>query len=168
MTRRITQFSNQKAPVVYNTTNNNQPSVSRPNRWNALDPSSCHPLDSNDTQEAAQSIRTTQQSFESIVVKDSCDIEVTTTNTQAAVNVQIGLQAAIALIISISVADSERAEELTQDLYEKIKSTQINRQQTYIENSRDVNVTTTDTEIAVNAQILLQVLLALVARLNIL
>ncbi|WP_051189122.1 spore coat protein [Halalkalibacillus halophilus] len=165
MPRKITQYSDRKAPVVYNTNKK----CSKPKKWNALDPHSCHPFDSSDdTQEATQSIKTVQQSYESIVVKDSCDIEVTTTNTQAAVNVQIGLQAAIALIISISVADSDRAEEFTQDLYEKIKNTQINKQHTYIENSRGVTVTTTDTDLAINAQILLQVLLALVARLNIL
>ncbi|MDV2581382.1 spore coat protein [Alkalibacillus haloalkaliphilus] len=154
------------APGAYNNAHTNQ-RARAPKRFNALDPKSCHPFD-QDTQQANQSIKTTQQSFESIVVKDSCDVEVTTTNTQAAVNVQIGLQAAIALIISISVADSDRAEEITQDLYEKIKTTQVNHQQTYIENSRGVQVTTTDTDIAVNAQILLQVLLAIVARLNIL
>ncbi|GAA0466177.1 spore coat protein [Alkalibacillus silvisoli] len=168
MPRRTPQFSQQRAPVVYNTGRQNRLSCGGPKRWNALDPSSCHPLDSDDTQDATQTIKTSQQSYESIVVRDSCDVEVTTTSTQAAVNVQIGLQAAIALIISISVADSDRADELTQELNEKIKTTQINRQQTYIENSRGVNVTTTDTDVAVNAQILLQVLLALVARLNIL
>lgn len=138
-------------------------------KWNALDPKMCHPFGHNDeTQEGKQEIKSQQQSFESIFIKDSCDVEVTTTDTQAALNVQVGLQAAIALIISISIADSGTADKVTQDLYEKIKSSQVNHQQTYVENSRGVKVTTTDTDIAVNAQVLLQVLLALIARLDIL
>ncbi|SEI02689.1 spore coat protein X [Halobacillus karajensis] len=137
-------------------------------KWNALDPKMCHPFDQNDTQDANQEIKNYQQSFESIFIKDSCDVEVTTTDTQAALNVQVGLQAAIALIISVSIADSSKADLVTQDLFEKIKSSQVNQQQTYIENSRGVKVSTTDTDIAVNAQVLLQVLLALIARLDIL
>ncbi|MFC4401741.1 spore coat protein [Gracilibacillus xinjiangensis] len=151
-------------PVYYTGRNSKQTK-----RWNALDTSMCHPFDqSDDTQEANQEIKTVQESFESIIIKDSCDVEVTTTDTQAALNVQVGLQAAIALVISISIADSDKAERITQDLHEKIKSSQVNKQQTYVENSRGVKITTTDTDIAVNAQVLLQVLLALVARLDIL
>ncbi|MGN8646467.1 spore coat protein [Gracilibacillus sp. HCP3S3_G5_1] len=137
-------------------------------KWNALDPQMCHPFDDDDTQDARQEIKSVQQSWESIIIKDSCDVEVTTTDTQAALNVQVGLQAAIALVISISIADSDKADLITQELNEKIKSSQVNKQHTYVENSRGVKVTTTDTDIAVNAQVLLQVLLALVARLDIL
>ncbi|SES23605.1 spore coat protein X [Gracilibacillus ureilyticus] len=138
-------------------------------KWNALDPSMCHPFDhSTDNQEGRQEIKSLQESYESIIIKDSCDVEVSTTDTQAALNVQVGLQAAIALVISISIADSDKADRVTQDLYEKIKSSQVNKQQTYVENSRGVKVTTTDTDVAVNAQVLLQVLLALIARLDIL
>ncbi|KAB8126289.1 spore coat protein, partial [Gracilibacillus oryzae] len=136
---------------------------------NALDPKCCHPFDDDtDTQDATQEIKSVQKSYESIIVKDSCDVEISTTDTQAAVNVQVGLQAAIALIISISIADGDTADSVTQDLFEKIKSSQVNKQHTYIENSRGVKVTTTDTDVAVNAQVLLQVLLALIARLDIL
>lgn len=139
-------------------------------KWNALDPNMCHPFDNddNDNQEGEQNIKSLQESYESIFIKDSCDVEVTTTDTQAALNVQVGLQAAISLIISISIANSDKADKVSQDLYETIKSSQVNKQQTYVENSRGVKVTTTDSDIAVNAQVLLQVLLALVARLDIL
>lgn len=142
----------------------------RPQKWSALDPNSCHPFDhdNDENQDGNQHINTQQASFESIFIKDSCDVEISTTDTQAALNVQVGLQAAIALIISISIADSDKADKITQDLFEKIKSSQVNKQHTYVENSRGVRVTTTDTDIAVNAQVLLQVLLALVARLDIL
>jgi len=149
---------------VYNTGRKN-----RARKWNALDANMCHPFDqSNDTQDGNQEINSQQVSYESIFIKDSCDVEVTTTDTQAALNVQIGLQAAISLVISIAIADSDKADKITQDLFEKIKTSQINKQQTYVENSRGVKVATTDTDIAVNAQVLLQVLLALVARLEIL
>lgn len=139
-------------------------------KFNALDPSSCHPWSdhSDDTQAADQVTKNKQESWESIIIKDSCDVEVTTTDTQAAINLQIALQAAIQLIISISIADSSKAEELTQDITQRLVNNQTNRQQTYIENSRGVKVTTTDTDLAVNVQVLLQVLLALVARLDVL
>ncbi|MGG7618365.1 MULTISPECIES: spore coat protein [Bacillaceae] len=140
-----------------------------PQRFNALDPSSTHPWDcDNDTQEADQTTKSVQASYESIVIKDSCDVEVITTDTQAAINLQVALQAAIQLVISISIASSDQAEVLTQELTQKLINKQVNRQQTYIENSRGVKVTTTDTDLAVNVQVLLQVLLALVARLDIL
>ncbi|MEW9677361.1 spore coat protein [Lentibacillus sp. L22] len=131
-----------------------------------------HPMnctgDSTVDQEQNSQVKNVQQSDECIVIKDSCDIDVKSTDTQAAVNIQVALQAAIALVISISIADSSTEDEITQDLFAKLKSSQVNKQQLYIENSRGVNVTTTDTDIAVNAQILLQVLIALVVRLEVL
>ena len=136
-------------------------------RWSALDPRSAHPLD-NDTNNLDGVIENIQQSFEQIIVVDSADVEVTTTDTQVALSLQVALQATIALIISISIADSARAEKLTQDLLARVKTQQINRQQTIIENSRGVRITTTDTDAAVNVQLLLQILIALVVRLDIL
>lgn len=136
-------------------------------RWSALDPRSAHPLD-NDTNDLAGVIDNIQQSFEQIIVIDSADVEVTSTDTQAAVSLQAAIQAAIVLVISISIADSQRAERLTQDLLARVRTQQVNRQQTIIENSRGVRITTTDTDLAVNIQLLLQILLALVVRLDIL
>ncbi|WP_071392929.1 spore coat protein [Bacillus tuaregi] len=137
--------------------------------WNALDPSSCHPMDNGDlVNDLSGTIETIQQSFEQIVVIDSADVEVTTTDTKAAVSLQAALQATIALIISISVADSAKAEKITQDLIGKLKTTQVNRQQTYIENSRGVRIHTTDTDLVVNIQLLIQVLIALLAKIDIL
>ena len=135
--------------------------------WSALDPESSHPLENN-TNDLKGVIENIQQSFEQIIVIDSADVEVTSTDTQAAISLQVALQAAIALIISISVADSQRAERLTQDLLARTKTQQINRQQTIIENSRGVRITTTDTDLVVNIQLLLQVLIALIVRLDIL
>lgn len=72
------------------------------------------------------------------------------------------------LLLSISIADSEKADRVAQDLFQKSSIKQINKQETVIRNSRNVSVTTTDTDIAVNVQILLQILLALLVKLNIL
>ncbi|RHW36814.1 spore coat protein [Lysinibacillus yapensis] len=139
-------------------------------RWSALDPKSSHPLDrdgdiSNDLEGVIENI---QQSFEQIIVIDSADVTVTTTDNQAAVSLQVALQAAIALVISISIADSQQAERITQDLLARIRTQQVNRQQTIIENSRGVTVTTTDNDLVVNIQLLLQVLIALIVRIDIL
>ncbi|MDL4839754.1 spore coat protein [Aquibacillus sp. LR5S19] len=139
-----------------------------PKKWNALDPVQNHPFDETVIQDADAVLKNEQKSIESIVIKDSADVEVTTTDTQAALNVQAALQVAVALVISISIADSSQADAVTQDLLAKLKTSQTNKQQVYIENSRGVNVSTTDTDIAVNVQLLLQVLIALVVRLDIL
>ncbi|WP_176555743.1 spore coat protein [Virgibacillus ndiopensis] len=139
-----------------------------PREWSALDASCNHPMDATVEQGQDSKLSNAQHSYESIVVKDSCDIEVSSNDTQAAINVQVALQVAIALVISISIADSNTANEITQDLNAKLKSSQVNSQQVYIQNSRGVNITTTDTDIAVNIQLLLQVLIAIVLRLDIL
>ncbi|WP_229683125.1 spore coat protein [Virgibacillus oceani] len=139
-----------------------------PKEWCALDGACNHPMDPTVEQGANSKLSNVQHSFESIVVKDSCDVEVSSNDTQAAVNVQVALQVAIALVISISIADSNTANEITQELNAKLQTSQVNSQQVYIQNSRGVNITTTDTDIAVNIQLLLQVLIALVLRLDIL
>ncbi|UOR13926.1 spore coat protein [Halobacillus amylolyticus] len=144
------------------------PCPKKPYEWNALDPTSDHPFGNTIDQDANAQLKNIQQSFESIVIKDSCDINVSTSDTQVAVNIQVAIQAAIALIVSISIADSEKANTITQDLNSQLKSSQVNRQQTYIENSRGVTVTTDDSDVAVNVQVALQVLVALVIRLGIL
>lgn len=109
-----------------------------------------------------------QESDELIWIKDSCNVVVQTTDTQAAVSLQVGLQLAIALVISITIGDSDRGQKVTQELFQQFDSEQNNRQRIYIDNSKDVNVTTTDTDLAVNIQATLQVLLALVAKLDVL
>src|SRR5699024_10552402 len=111
----------------------------KPKKWNALDPTDEHPFDSTVVQDADTELGNGQYSIESIVVKDSCDVEVSSTDTQAALNVQIALQVAIAIVISISIADSSQADNVTQDLFAKLKSTKMNKQQISVENSRGVN-----------------------------
>ena len=122
----------------------------------------------NFLEEAIQTDEIDQVSEEYIEIVDSADVQVTTTDTKAALSIQAALQAAIVVVVSISIADSEKADKITQELFQKSAIKQINRQKTFIKNSRNVTVTTTDTDIAVNIQILLQILLALLVKLNIL
>ncbi|MBG9836636.1 spore coat protein [Bacillus tropicus] len=122
----------------------------------------------NFLEEAIQTDKIDQISEEYIEIVDSADVQVTTTDTKAALSIQAALQAAIVVVVSISIADSEKADKITQELFQKSSIKQINRQKTFIKNSRNVTVTTTDTDIAVNIQILLQILLALLVKLNIL
>ncbi|MGG3755071.1 spore coat protein [Bacillus anthracis] len=135
----------------------------------------CEPLNSysysknaNFLEEAIQTDEIDQVSEEYIEIVDSADVQVTTTDTKAALSIQAALQAAIVVVVSISIADSEKVDKITQELFQKSSIKQINRQKTFIKNSRNVTVTTTDTDIAVNIQILLQILLALLVKLNIL
>lgn len=159
----MNQFSNCRTQVI----NRQTPQRSPQTDWCALDCDMTHPLGTT-TQAGNQQAQSIQHSYESITIKDSCDVEVTTTETQVAVNVQLAIQAAISLVISISIADSSKAESIVQDLKSNLKTSQINRQVTHVENSRGVNVTTTDTDVAVNAQLLLQVLIVLLIRLDVL
>ncbi len=48
-------------------------------------------------------------------------------------------------IISISIADSEKADKITQELLQSLKIKQLNYQKTVVENSKNVDVTITVT-----------------------
>ncbi|MGN7283921.1 spore coat protein [Shouchella rhizosphaerae] len=139
-------------------------------KWSALDPDACHPMgfDGDPTQGATQANKEVQVSEELIYIKDSCDVEVESVDTKAAINLQVAIQAAIALIIRISLAGSDNAEEITQEILQSSKTKQITRQKTIVDNSRNVQVSTTDTQVAVNIQIQIAILLALLVELDIL
>lgn len=141
-------------------------------RWNALDPDCEHSIqscNSNDpTNEAIQEAEIDQSSNEVIIIRDSCDINVETSDTQIAASLQAALQVAIAVVINITIADSQRAETVTQELLEKSQIRQSNRQKIVIVNSRKIDVATTDTDVAISLQLLLQILVALVVQLGIL
>ncbi|WP_366248216.1 spore coat protein [Terribacillus aidingensis] len=141
----------------------------RNQKWSALDPRTAGNFsDPELNQSGRQKSETEQYSKESIYVIDSADIEVTTTDTQAALTIQAALQAAIAVVLQLSIADSSKADEIAQELFQKATIKQKNVQKTFVKNSRNVRVTTTDTDLAVNVQLLLQVLLALLVRIDIL
>ena len=137
-------------------------------KWRALDHCSKDRDDATGVQDGDQFIFNKQKSRELIVVKDSEDITVQTTDTQAAVNLQVGLQAAIVAVLSITIGDTDRANHVAQDIFQFISTKQTNTQKTIILNSKHVNVTTTDTDISINIQALLQVLIAIIVRLDVL
>lgn len=137
-------------------------------RWRALDNfTSCNDEDSTVTQQAALVDVTRQRSEEWIIVRDSEDVTVNTTDTQVAIGIQANLQAAIAAVISISVGSSDQGRAVAQDVLQYIRTRQSNRQRTIIDGSRCVSVTTTDTDLSVNIQVLLQILLAIVVKLDV-
>jgi len=138
-------------------------------KWRALD--HCNKHNENDAdvlQEGKQKASNEQKSFEWIIVKDSEDIEVHSTDTQAAVSIQLGIQAAITAVISITIGDTERGKAVAQEIKQWLKTKQQNSQKTLIEESKHIKVTTTNTQLAVNIQALLQVLIAIVAKLDVL
>ncbi|MDM5357669.1 spore coat protein [Peribacillus sp. RS7] len=143
--------------------------------WSALDSASRHPLsgfcnddDTRIDQDARQDNNQVQLSEELIYIKDSCNVNITSTDVKAALSLQAALQAAIAVIVSISIADADNAEKITQQLIQSSNVKQITRQKTIVENSRDIDITTTDAQIALNIQLLLQLLLALIVEIDIL
>ncbi|WP_255584813.1 spore coat protein [Virgibacillus saliphilus] len=109
-----------------------------------------------------------QESAEIIWVKESCNITVNSTDTQAGISLQAGLQLAITLVLSITLGDSNRGEAVSNELMQNFNAEQINKQKVFICNSKDINVTTTDTDLVINIQVLLQLLLALVVIVDIL
>ncbi|MFC7686887.1 spore coat protein [Ureibacillus sp. GCM10028918] len=139
-------------------------------KWRALDHCDDHHRnhDADVDQEAVQKQVTKQISDEWIIVRDSECVEVTTTDTQVALSLQLGIQAAIVAVISITIGDNEQGNNVAQDLKQFMKTKQSNRQKTIIEGSKNVKVKTTDTDVSVNIQALLQILVAIVAKLDVL
>lgn len=119
-------------------------------------------------QEGIQKSVIEQESDELVWIRNSCNVDVQTTDTQAAVSLQVGLQLAVALVISIAIGDSDEGQTVTQDLFQQFDTEQTNKQKILVENSKDVRITTTDTDLSVNIQALLQVLVALVVKLDVL
>lgn len=141
--------------------------------WNALDPTSEHPLScylphNDDDQSATQTVREYQISQELILIRDSAEVKVNTTDAKAAISLVASLNAFIAAIINIAVASADDAEEIKQTLFSSTGIKQVNVQKTVVENSRCVEVNTTDVNLAVNIQLLLQIILALLVNLEIL
>ncbi|MDR4436243.1 spore coat protein CotX [Bacillus tequilensis] len=163
---------------------------SRPYSWVALDPDCDHPLEhkekerekeererkchcdiccnhhgfDNDNafinQDLAQANLNKQVSDETIIIRDSCDINVTSTDVQAVASVVTALNAAVLTVALTSIADGVIAELVAQDLLQLTASKQVNRQKLLIECSRGVNVTTVDADIAVLISTATNVLIA--------
>lgn len=137
--------------------------------WRALDYCDDNKTDNADVDQGAlQSDSIKQVSDEWIIIKNSEGVHVTTTDTQAAVSLQLGIQVAIAVVLSITIGDSDRAKDVLQDFNQVSKTRQSNRQKTIVEGSKNVEITTTDTDVAINIQLLVQILVAIVASLDVL
>ena len=119
-------------------------------------------------QAADQFSQIDQESDELIFIKNSYNCCVKSTDTQAAVSLQVGLQLAIALVLRITIFDSNEGAAVSEELLQAFTSQQSNTQKVIIENSKDVKVKTTDTDLSVNIQALFQVLVTLVATLDVL
>ncbi|WP_421378961.1 spore coat protein [Bacillus salacetis] len=138
-------------------------------KWRALDHHCDDKKDGADfEQEGEQTVKNEQRSYEWIIIKDSEGVDVHTTDTQAAISLQLGIQAAIAAVISITIGDSDQGKAVAQDIKQFIKTKQSNKQKTIVEHSKKVKVVTTDTDLAVNIQALLQILVAIVVKLDVL
>ncbi|MCD7035000.1 spore coat protein [Metabacillus sp. GX 13764] len=117
---------------------------------------------------AVQAEETIQDAEEYIYIKDSSNITIVTTNVEAALSLQAAIQTAIALAINLSIADSERAEKVTEQLLQSIFTRQIQKRKLIIINSHDVSITSLQTDAALSLQLMIQILLALLVQIGIL
>lgn len=131
-------------------------------------PVCCDRHDENVLQIGEQILQNKQISEEVIIIRDSCDIDVSSVDAQVAVSIQVAIQLALVAIINLSIADNDLADEIAQDLVQLTTTKQANRQKLVIENSRDVRVTTVDADVAVSVQALVQILAALIVSIGIL
>ncbi|MCY7900381.1 spore coat protein [Bacillus inaquosorum] len=147
---------------------------SRPYSWVALDPDCDHPLDEKDKKEErkcncdiccngngffgndnvsidqnlAQANLNKQVSDETIIIRDSCDINVSSVDTQTVASVLTAINNAVVVLTLTSIADGVIAELVAQDLLQIAANKQVNRQKLLIECSRGVNVSTVDVDTA--------------------
>lgn len=144
--------------------------MSKVKEWRALDhcDDKRNKSQATEEQDANQTNITQQQSEEWIIIKDSEYVEVETTDTQAAASLQIGIEVAIAVVLRLAIADDGQVEDILQDFNQITKMRQSNRQKTIVEKSKDVNITTIDTDVAVNLQLLIQLLIGIIVSLEIL
>jgi len=119
-------------------------------------------------QEGEQVATTFQEETDCVVIRDSENVTVNITDTQGSLSLQVALQLAIALVLSIAIGTSGKAETIAQELFQRISTTQEAHLKMYVSHSYDVTVDVTDTQVTANVQALLQVLLALVAKLEVL
>lgn len=137
-------------------------------KWRALDQCDKDTKSEADVmQEADQLFTNKQHSHEWIIVKDSEQVDVHTTDTQVALSLQAAIQFAIAVVITITVGDSDKGKAVAEDLKQLFKNKQSNTQKTIIHGSKNVEVVTSDTQLVLNIQGLLQVLGTIVGKLDI-
>lgn len=137
-------------------------------KWRALENCDTNKKTESDVmEEADQLVLSKQQSCEWIIVKDSEQVDVHTTDTQVAVSLQAAIQVAIAIVITTTLGDTEKGKAVVEDLKQFFSNKQRNSQKTIIKGSKNVEVRTTDTQVAINIEALLQILVAIVAKLDV-
>ncbi|WP_338781122.1 spore coat protein [Metabacillus sp. FJAT-52054] len=130
------------------------------NEWSVMDEAV--------SQDTEQNTTLFQLSDEGIYVKNSDYVTIETTDTQLALSIQAAIQVAIALAINLTIADSARAEQVTQQLLNNTVIQQTKKQRIIVLNSKNVTVRSTNTDLAISLQLLIQILLALLLQIDIL
>ncbi|GLV14281.1 hypothetical protein Heshes_19650 [Alicyclobacillus hesperidum] len=118
-------------------------------------------------QNAILEIDDNESSILDIIVKDSANVEINSHDLQAALSLQAALELALAIVLSVSVADGNAASQVTEDLLARICTAQRIRRVIRVDNAYAVRVQVVATELAVQLQLLLQVLAAIVAKLEV-
>jgi len=133
-------------------------------KWRALDHCEFGTNGAVIDQDADAVSSVNQGSFEWIVVKDSEGVKVDTTDTQIATQVQAATQTAIA-IITATLVGNVQGRVIAEELNAILKTNQRNSQKTVIEGSKNVRVSTTDTDIATHTQVAIQTLTSVITAL---
>ncbi|MED4051937.1 carboxypeptidase regulatory-like domain-containing protein [Priestia megaterium] len=102
----------------------------------------------------------------SIWIKDSYKVKIQSTDTQIATSLQLSLQLVIALVVNIIVDDANIINQRIEN--QQTNTEQINNREIIINNSKDVTVLITDMDFVSSIEILLQILLVLLAQLDVL
>jgi len=102
-----------------------------------------------------------QDSDELIWIKDSCEITVSTVDTQIATQVQTALTTVIGVITATLVGNVD-GQVIAQEVLAVANLSQVNKQKIIIVNSKDVDITTADTDVGSNIQVAIQTLTAVI------
>lgn len=108
-----------------------------------------------------------QASYITIVVQDSAEVEILNSDFQAALSLQATLQLALAIILSVVIADEGTYNRVVNDIVTRIQEVQILRRVIKVENSYNVRVQVVATELAFNLQLLLQLMVSILAKLEV-
>lgn len=111
--------------------------------------------------EAVQFVRESQKIDETIIIEDSCDVEVLVKDKQFALSLQAALQALITAILYEYVGTYDKAREVSQELFQIATLRQTTKQRFVISHSKNVKIKSFDEQVEVNVQILVQLLGAL-------
>ncbi|MGG3642283.1 spore coat protein [Bacillus gobiensis] len=110
----------------------------------------------------------TSDADETIYIVGSEVITINSTNNKIALSLQAAVQAIIALVIQLTIADSDKADSIRNQISSNMKWLNRKMKVIYIENSSNVTVTVSSVDIAVTLQFMLQILLSILAAVDIL